>query len=433
MNTIAERPPSTTTLSRISGRIGIPGDIASDLVLLADRDVVTRGVLATCLRRSQCEVLMCGDAVEAWTAFAVHPACRIVVVDWQLEAGGIKLAQAIRAAERPGYTYVIVTIRNELGLDTNAVMASGADDVLIKPFFHEVLAQRLHVARRMLRLEDRLRDRQHELEEANARIEALHERTRSELIAAVDMQRALLPEPLKHLEQVRMAWHYHPSTELGGDLIGCFPISPRHLAFYVLDVSGHGISAALLAVQINRFLAPSAGGADLLCDAHGDPVAPSVVVRALNRRFPMSRRQQFFTIVYGTLNIMDGTFQWCSAGHPWPIRSTEDGAAPLPTKSNTAIGWLPDGKLTFKDQAITLQPGERVLMYSDGAIEATDPGLNQFGEGRLAELLHRESASEPALVLDAIAEVLDAWSAGGPERDDLSLLLLTWMGPRIPE
>lgn len=157
-----------------------------------------------------------------------------------------------------------------------------------------------------------------------------------------------------------------------------------------------------------------------------------LVVRAWNRRFPMSRRQQFFTIVYGTLNIMDGNVRWCSAGHPWPIHNSTDGAAPLPTKSNTAIGWLLDGRI-FKDKSLTLKPGENMLLSRDEAIEATDPELNQFGELRLAELVLRESQNAPDHPQEAVVGVPEAWTTGEPEREDLSLLMMTWIGPRLPE
>lgn len=398
-------------------------------VLLADRSAASRQVLGNCLERCDCSVITAATAHEAWELFQAHDDCRVAVVDsLMVDKAGSSLIRNLRQTRRGRYVYIIATTHRGDRASLRAVMADGADDVLVKPFFHEVLAQRIQVAERLIRMEDRLFDRQRELEHANACLETLHERTRRELTAAVAVQRSLLPGRLDMVTGAQVAWRYIPSTELGGDLIGCFPLGARHLAFYVLDVSGHGVSAALLAVQVCRFLDPAGDGPGILLAAAGEPREPAAVLRALNDRFPLSTNRQYFTIIYGVLDLDDGRLRWGCAGHPWPIACADGRAWVLEVPGTTAIGWLPTGNTVYRDHALCLRPGERLVLYSDGVTEAMGSQMAMFGVPRLVEEVRRtvQLPLEPAV--DQLVAIIDDWTAGGPERDDLSLLVLEYTG-----
>jgi sigma-B regulation protein RsbU (phosphoserine phosphatase) len=409
--------------------VSVPSQTISDLsVLLADGDATTRSVLNRCLGRNWSTLLVSSTADEAWQIFLQNDRCQIVVLDWTLRlTDGRALVDAIRAVPRQTYTYVIVTIKNPSRADTRSAMQSGADDVLAKPFFYETLDQRMLVAQRMLRLEARLLERQMELQAANTRIESINERTLRELTAAADMQRSLLPGDLSHLERVAVAWRYAPSTELGGDLIGCAPLGEHHLGFYVLDVSGHGVTAALLAVQAHRFLSSSEMIGDILHEADGSPSAPSAVVERLNERFPMSTRNQYFTIVYGHLDMRSGMATWCCAGHPWPLLADQHGANQIAMRGSPAVGWLPTTRARFFDHQLVLKPQESLLFFSDGAVEAINRERAQFEIERLAALSGGTSA--PACILDSIITHLDRWIVDAPEQDDISLLMIRFTPP----
>lgn len=398
-------------------------------VLLADRSAASRQVLGLCLERCHCAVITAGTAQDAWERFQTHDGCRVAVVDSQMaDRAGNSLIRNLRQTRRGRYVYIIATTHRGDRASLRAVMADGADDVLVKPFFHEVLAQRIQVAERLIRMEDRLFDRQRELEHANACLETIHERTRRELTAAVEVQRSLLPGRLDAVAGAQVAWRYVPSTELGGDLIGCFPLGVRHLAFYVLDVSGHGVSAALLAVQVCRYLDPAGDGPGILLAADGEPRAPATVLRALNDRFPLSVNRQYFTIIYGVLGLDDGRLVWGCAGHPWPIACADGRSWVLTVPGTTAIGWLPTNSTVYQDHALCLRPGERLVLYSDGITEAMDRQMTMFGVPRLVEEVQRTMHLPLEPAADHLLAVIDDWTVEGPERDDLSLLALEYVG-----
>ena len=95
-----------------------------------------------------------------------------------------------------------------------------------------------------------------QLSQRNHELSAVNERMRQDLQAAVKVQESLLPVQLPRIEGLDFAWLYRPCDQLGGDTLNLYRLDENHLGFYVLDVSGHGVSSALLAVQVSRFLSP---------------------------------------------------------------------------------------------------------------------------------------------------------------------------------
>ena len=191
----------------------------------------------------------------------------------------------------------------------------------------------------------------------------------------------------------------------------------------MLDVSGHGVGAALLSFTLNHMLSPAAEGALLIEDSGQGlgVVAPSRVAERLNRQFPMDRTRQYFTLVYGVFDPAHGRFSYVIAGHPAPIVLPRLGpAAPLQG------GGLPIGMIehaTFDDEAVTLQPGDRLYFYTDGVIEALNESEQEFGHARLMTEIERLRGHPLRQGLDVIAEIIIGWS-GSHLADDVSLLAI---------
>src|SRR5207237_1135226 len=122
------------------------------------------------------------------------------------------------------------------------------------------------------------------------------------------------------------------------------PLDPQHIALYLLDVSGHGVAAALLSVTLGRFLSPPRDPSSLLVRRHKPApgtaiVPPAEVARALNQHFPWDpATEQFFTILYGILNVDTGIFRYVSAGHPGPVHLPRDGDAAVRDGPSLPIG-----------------------------------------------------------------------------------------------
>src|SRR5205085_65222 len=166
---------------------------------------------------------------------------------------------------------------------------------------------------------------------------------RQDLRSAARLQRAMLPRKAIQNSRVRAAWTYSPTDELGGDAIGLELIGDRYLIAYVIDVSGHGVPAALLSVTAMHALAPAGEGASLLLGPQGSNgcgsvQSPALTVTELNRRFCASDNDgRFLTMVLFALDTHTGRATFARAGHPLPvllragsvIPMSDDGGLPL--------------------------------------------------------------------------------------------------------
>ena len=401
---------------------------APGTVLLVDADPIARSVFTQCLRRAGREVVVLGSGERAWELLCSGHDFRTVIIDQHAPGiDGPELVRRLRARRDGNYAYAIITTRSSAQEELKRAIASGADDVLVKPFLFETLVQRLEVAARISALEDKLARR-------NRALEAYQRRNRQTLEAAARVQRTLLPARPPDLHGIATAWLYQPCEELGGDLLNLLPLDDRHLAFWVLDVSGHGVSSALLAVQVSRFLAPTMGQESLVRPSSpgGLRIAPPhEVLERLNALFPMDRQtRHYLTIIYGILDATTGAVTYACAGHPGPLVVRADGGCERLDRPGVAIGWLPEGQAHYADGHFTLAAGERLYCYSDGVTEACDRQERAFGVERLLTTLAAARERPLADSLAAVASALAQWSGEDAEGgDDISMLAIARAAP----
>jgi sigma-B regulation protein RsbU (phosphoserine phosphatase) len=248
-----------------------------------------------------------------------------------------------------------------------------------------------------------------------------------DLQLAARIQQALLPPVSLELGGLRIARVMRSCTDLAGDALGVVDLGDGHVGLYMLDVSGHGVGAALLSFTLNHLLSPTAEGALLVEDTGQGPgiVAPSRVAERLNRQFPMDRTRQYFTLVYGVCDPACGRLSYVMAGHPAPIVLPRTGAAAPLEGGGLPIGMIADA--TFDDEAMTLEPGDRLYFYTDGVIEALNGSEQEFGHTRLMTEIDRLRNRPLLQGLDVIADLVVDW-AGGQLRDDASLLAVERTG-----
>lgn len=258
-----------------------------------------------------------------------------------------------------------------------------------------------------------------DLRRANARM-------RADLEAAADMQRSLLPAAPPAIEGVRVAWAVEPCERLGGDTLDVFALDSEHLGFYLIDVSGHGVKAAMLSVALHHALCPYPMPGALLVEASSNGrrspriVPPRRVAARLNRMFPMdSDAGQYFTMVYGVLNVPRRELRFVSAGHGAPIHLPRGGDPEEIQRFDLPIGVLPDA--VYHDHRVSFAVGSRICFASDGVFEAVDGSGAEFGRDRvLANLRRHRHRSLSGGTGELMREVRD-WSGRGL-RDDVSLL-----------
>lgn len=244
-----------------------------------------------------------------------------------------------------------------------------------------------------------------------------------EVQLAARVQQSLLPPPEMHLPGLRVARAFHPCTDLAGDAMGVVPLPRGSVGLYLADVSGHGVGAALLSFTLNHLLSPSREGSLLVEDAGHGPstVSPARLAGRLNRQFPMERTRQYFTMVYGAYDGSEGHFRYVVAGHPSPLLLRR-GEPPveLPGRG-LPIGMIESA--SYRDETVSLGPGDRIYFYTDGVTEAQDTAEVEFGPARLMAEIERTRALPLLEGLELLADAVRRWTDGSP-RDDVSLLAI---------
>ena len=248
-----------------------------------------------------------------------------------------------------------------------------------------------------------------------------------DLRTAARVQQALLPPAEVEAGTLRIAHAFHPCDDLAGDAVGIVPLPQDRMGLYLLDVSGHGVGAALLSFTLTHLLSPAVEGA-LITERTGagySAVPPARVAERLNRQFPMDRTRQYFTLVYGVIDPSSGRFQYVMAGHPAPVLLRRGGPPAFVKGAGLPIGMIEEA--AFENETLTLDPGDRLYFYTDGAVEALNGGDEEFGCARLLEELGRWRDRPLREGLDLVAGAVRAW-CGDRLMDDVSLLAVERTG-----
>jgi len=265
---------------------------------------------------------------------------------------GLQLVKYFRANAATREIPLVVLSSKEEPIVKARAFALGANDYMVKlPDRLEVVARVKYHSRGYVALLER--------NEAYRELAATQREMAAELARAARYVQSLLPAPLT-AGPIRIAWQFVPSTQLAGDMFGYHWIDKDHFAIYLLDVSGHGVGSALLAVSAGNVLsAQSIPGAD--------PRDPGAVVTRLNDMFQMERQDgKYFTIWYGVYRPADRVLAYCNAGHP-PSLLLSDGTLNSLEADAPAVGMMPD--LPYDTRTVPVAAGARLLVYSDGIME----------------------------------------------------------------
>ncbi len=203
-----------------------------------------------------------------------------------------------------------------------------------------------------------------DLLDAAALLEELgHDRMRDEIEAGIKYVRGCIPPPILAAGgPVAVDWRYIPSSTLGGDTIGYHWVDQDHLALYLIDVTGHGLDSALLAVAIVNVIRSG-----FIADA--DPRQPDRVLKALNEGFQGSQHNsRYFTLWYGVYNAATRELTYASGGHPSSVVVSPHQAAPiLCPATGPLMGISPE--MTFPASTLTIPECARIFIFSDGVFE----------------------------------------------------------------
>ena len=395
--------------------VGSPAGLTSHAIrvlLVDDQPIIGEAVRRMLAAETDIQFRYCQDPGQALAAAAEFKPTVILQDLVMPDVDGLTLARYFRANVATREVPLIVLSTKEEPKVKAEAFALGANDYLVKlPDRIELVARiRHHSSGYISRLE---RDEAH-----RALLES-QQKLAAELAEAAAYVQSLLPLPLLD-GLVRTEWRFIPSTELGGDAFGYHWLDAENFCFYLLDVCGHGVGAALLSISAINVLRSQALP---LTDFHD----PGATLTALNNAFLMERHNNmYFTIWYGVFHAPSRTLRYASAGHPPALMMTACPGAPAAVVNlrgkGMILGGMPD--MVYQAEQTVVPPGATVFLISDGAyeIERLDgSGMWSFAEFS-AFLADATGAGRPEI--PELVSYVHALRGPGPLEDDFSIVKL---------
>jgi sigma-B regulation protein RsbU (phosphoserine phosphatase) len=252
----------------------------------------------------------------------------------------------------------------------------------------------------------------------NARLierERERQRLEQELSIAREIQQALVPQGLRDFPHFSITGILRPCDEVGGDYFDVFPLLDGRIALLIADVAGKGLGAALVTTMLQGALSGMTLGVD-----------PVKVFNHLNK-FLCDRASvgRCATMFFGLLDP-DGALEFVRAGHPSPLLMRQGTVSELYSTGSFPIGLVEVASYT--SSRIQLEPGDTLLLYTDGVTEAEDRNRNLFQDVRLKEVFSQHQDSSLKSLQDGIFTAIEKFTAGTSQSDDVTLLLVRYRG-----
>jgi sigma-B regulation protein RsbU (phosphoserine phosphatase) len=384
------------------GKAANPGRI-----LIVDDDDVNRQIMSRQLERQGHVAVSTETGAEALKLLKRVPFDLIILDVMMPGMSGFEVLEKLKADERLRETPVIVISALEDPSAMAACIEMGAEDYLPREYDPIILRARIGSIMERARLKRQKDSYVKAIEDAQKRLQ-------TELSDAAKYVSSLLPAPILS-GPVRVAWSFIPSLSLGGDIFGYHSRPDGRFALYLIDVSGHGIEAALLSVTIMNMLK----GETLPGTDFSDPAD---VLSALNRRFRSEdQNNMYFTIWYGVYDQASRQLSYSSGGNSAGVVIGPDGSkTPLITEG-IVIGV--DEDYLFANAAVEVAPGSRLYVYSDGIYEVRTKDGDVFGMDEFTDVLQRlPPEAEPRARLEGLIKLIRDLSMTGAFEDDVSLM-----------
>jgi phosphoserine phosphatase RsbU/P len=250
----------------------------------------------------------------------------------------------------------------------------------------------------------------------NARLverERERQRLEQEINIARDIQQALLPRNFPDAPNFAVTGVNFPCLSVGGDYFDVFPLSDGRTAFVIADVSGKGLGAAILTTMLQGALSGMTLGTD-----------PARVFNHVNRFLcDHSEVGRYATVFFGLLDN-DGHLEFINAGHPSPFLIRRGTAEESFTEGSYPVGLVPEAQYTAA--GLKLEPGDTLVLFTDGVTEAMDPDEQLFGVPRLKKVLTGQLECPLEQLQKCVLEAVENFTRGARQADDLTLLIVRY-------
>lgn len=396
-------------------------------ILVVDDSPLQRRLLAGSLDKWGYEVF---EAQSGRDALEICKATRVdlILSDWVMpEMDGLTFCREFRALTRDNYGYFILLTSKDDKKEIAKGLEGGADDFLTKPVNSAELRARLHAGERVLGMQNEMVEKNHAITKNLAELQVLYQAIDRDLEEAKKLQHSLVPEA--HLQRgvAHVSLKLQSSGHIGGDMIGYYYRSEERLGLYGFDVSGHGISSALMTARLAGCLGASNPAYSIAMEQQPDGRftlrSPSEIATRLNgRMLDEFDTDLYLTIILADVDLKTGNVTLIQAGHPHPLVMRAGGAHEFVGTGGLPIGLIPDAE--FTSFTTNLNAGDSLLLYSDGFTEAEDANGKMLDEAGLIKIVKKHRSTSGPEFLDDLVWETEAFSGPGEMADDLSAVLL---------
>jgi sigma-B regulation protein RsbU (phosphoserine phosphatase) len=371
----------------------------NEALLLVDDNPTNLQVLYQTLETTGCKLLVAKNG-ETALSIAQKAAPDLILLDIMMPGiDGFEVCRRLK--DNPDTASIPVIFLSALTDTKDKVqgLKLGAVDYVSKPFQPDEVIARVNTHLTIHRLKQEVEKKKDALE--------------GELEVVSKVQRRLLPKKLPEIASLKLAVHYETSLYAGGDYYDITRISDNQWGFLVADAEGHSAPAAVMMAMTCA----------LFRSYPEPPAEPGELLFFLNQHLCKVADPSFVTALYVVYDADRRRLKVARAGHPPPMiyRSAEKKAIEHPCSGVFPMGVDPYGQVPVTEA--DLQPGDRILMYTDGISERFSKDGNTYGEERLLRQLEVDGNIQPEELLTAIMKDVDDFAAGRPADDDQALLL----------
>lgn len=239
---------------------------------------------------------------------------------------------------------------------------------------------------------------------------------------AKEVQEKLIPSSLPPMAGYEMAMAWKPAKEIGGDYLDFVPLSERTRAAIIADVSGKGVPGAMVMVMVRSVIRMVA--ALRLSPRETLIKANRIICRDI-------RKGMFVSALYVLLDVKTHTATLASAGHNPPVLyRAKTGQAEFIEAGGMALGITKDSKFesAIREQTLVFEPGDSLLLYTDGVNEAKDPNGEEYGKEKMLAILSRTGCEPPQVSIDALVADIDKHRASASQSDDITIFGIKYLG-----
>jgi len=362
------------------------------------------------IRTGEYDFVFAHNGLEALSKLIEFPDIGIILSDINMpEMDGLTLLTKLKELKNPSLKTVIVSAYGDME-NIRVAMNRGAFDFLTKPINFDDLEITINKT----------------LEEIIIQRQALHEHDqlisiRHDLNVAREIQQGILPKtfpPFPNRKDFEIYANMAAAKEVGGDFYDFFMIDNDRLGFVIGDVSGKGIPAAIF-MAVSRTLIRATG-------QKGMP-AGECMHYANNLLCNESVSSMFVTVFYGIMNMKTGELEYGNAGHNPPYILKKDGTIEIvPSTGDIILGVFEDQ--AYKSKTISMNPGDGILLFTDGVTVAFNRADEEYGEERLEKLLLTMKDFSTDKIVNTIIEDVNTFALGVAQSDDITMLSLKYFG-----